>query len=844
MRTVRLSTKQVGKAACLLGVLGWSLGVSAPSLAQTQDQDPSGQSEPSPDVQGRDPRGDKKPRPAAVDGDGVDRLQQPEFEDQVETGKQVQELNVPVRGGAKERKWGEEAGQKRLSPVLPALELELLPQAPPVRGRVGAMDMALFEAERGHGGGDLSRRDVEEMMDRMSEETFLQSPHVVESAARHRQPIGLSPSAITVLTREDIATFGGAPDGLADLFRLVPGMDVITSSTSAATALSRCDWNWQCNYYRILVDGREVNDQVIGSTFLNQLPLSMEDIERIEILRGPGSPLYGSSAVAGVVSISTRSIPGRAATWAQLSGGEAGGLSANARHSLHRGPWGLSLGGQMSAIRSFAAPSGPARLSHFLRGLLEYSAPGEGRLQAEATWSYNRYALSSGVGGTFSGRAEQGSLRLGYESKPLVARLYWIHGLTHQENTTPLSYGDFYLGKFHPFSYRPDILDVEGQWNLPRFWEPLVLIAGGVTRSMWLRGDDMLDAATFADPQSDRFHQLGLSVFEWGLGAFVHAELAPFDWVTVTGGARLDYNNTTKTFVSPRLALVVQPLARQYLRVGVARAFRRPTPTETRGHFAVDFPADSVLDPGTQEEIQEMMTRVFGNQGLENEVLLSVDAGYLGHFLDRRLTIALDLYHNRYSRVIDFQADLREVAPGWPDLASSSYYFVNTTRDSIFVGSELSVRYTPRPTLSLLGSLTYRQGFDADPWRARDTSPKVVMAAGGRFRARSGLLGSLYLSARSDFWERAVENPEGILSGARASYRESFLVVTGRLGWEGRALDLMQFETGLKLFLPVSPAVEPHFRYREQAGGLTPGGQPYGGEELSRIVTAYLQGTF
>jgi len=66
----------------------------------------------------------------------------------------------------------------------------------------------------------------------------------------------------------------------------------------------------------------------------------------------------------------------------------------------------------------------------------------------------------------------------------------------------------------------------------------------------------------------------------------------------------------------------------------------------------------------------------------------------------------------------------------------------------------------------------------------------------------------------------------------------------GKLGWEWEPREGVVVETGLKLFLPFSPVSGPLFAYYERGGGLTPGGRIYGGEQLARALTAYLQGSF
>ena len=150
----------------------------------------------------------------------------------------------------------------------------------------------------------VSADDEGEIIDEFA---LLQEEAMVESAARHKQEIGMSPSAITVITREDIEASGA--NGFADLLRLVPGMEVVITSPSFSSVSTRLDWTFENKNFLVLIDGREANIELLGYTFFELQVVSIEDIQRIEVIRGPGSSLYGANAFVGVVSITTRAVP-------------------------------------------------------------------------------------------------------------------------------------------------------------------------------------------------------------------------------------------------------------------------------------------------------------------------------------------------------------------------------------------------------------------------------------------------------------------------------------------------------------------------------------------------------
>ena len=144
----------------------------------------------------------------------------------------------------------------------------------------------------------------------------------VESASKNRQSIFWSPSAVTVLTREDIRSSGAIL--LSDLMRRVPGFDVYEAKASYPLVGARALTDESNNLVLVLIDGREANIELAGCTFWTGLSIELAEIERIEIIRGPGSTLYGANAFTAVVNITTMSDSRRGAGRASVTAGEQG----------------------------------------------------------------------------------------------------------------------------------------------------------------------------------------------------------------------------------------------------------------------------------------------------------------------------------------------------------------------------------------------------------------------------------------------------------------------------------------------------------------------------------------
>ena len=358
--------------------------------------------------------------------------------------------------------------------------------------------------------------------------------------------------------------------------------------------------------------------------------------------------------------------------------------------------------------------------------------------------------------------------------------------------------------------------------------------------------DNFLDAETFADISSPEYHKPGIFHWEMRAGAFVHAELSPSEWMTLTGGLRFDYNTVTGEFLSPRLAAVFKPAPGHYFRMGVARAFRKPAFLETHLHIMVDFPQESPITGAGQDGFREFMTRVIGNADLENEKLLAFEMGYLAQFFDGKLSVDLQLYYNIYTNRVEFTDRIvLDETTGLPDVGTSSLQFENQGDQGIDIfGSELSLRYNLSRSVSFVLSWFHREVVYRFTEITCDESPKNMFTLGGRFRSNAGLVGSLYIFVRSEFTDPTVESPAGMLAPTLRMQMDNQALFMGKLGWRFPVERGFEFEVGAKFLVPMSSQSGSFFRARERGGGISTRGKPFGGHELARQAIAYLQGSF
>lgn len=153
-----------------------------------------------------------------------------------------------------------------------------------------------------------------------------------------------SPSAITIITRKDIRLSGAHT--VVELIQYAAGMDGFTKTHSDMNVGARGSAVDETPKMLVLVDGQPVNNAVYGGIRWVHLPVDLNEVDRIEVVRGPASSVYGADALSGVIHIITLPVARRRrAVTGSL--GERGTARAgfNLNHAFRRSPWGVSLNG-------------------------------------------------------------------------------------------------------------------------------------------------------------------------------------------------------------------------------------------------------------------------------------------------------------------------------------------------------------------------------------------------------------------------------------------------------------------------------------------------------------------
>ena len=136
---------------------------------------------------------------------------------------------------------------------------------------------------------------------------LLKEEETVSIASRYEQPISQAPSNVYVITDEDIRQ-SGAID-LPTVLRRVPGLEIMQMTGGDFNVSARGGNQPFANKMLVMVDGRSIYGDVQGTVFWKSIPVTLPEIRRIEVLKGPASAMYGFNAFDGVINIITRHDP-------------------------------------------------------------------------------------------------------------------------------------------------------------------------------------------------------------------------------------------------------------------------------------------------------------------------------------------------------------------------------------------------------------------------------------------------------------------------------------------------------------------------------------------------------
>jgi len=418
----------------------------------------------------------------------------------------------------------------------------------------------------------------------------------VTSVSRRAERLADAPASIYVISAEDIRRSGVT--SLAEALRLAPNLNVARVDASQYAVSARGFNNAIGNKLLVLVDGRTIYTPLFSGVFWDQQDVMLEDVERIEVISGPGATLWGANAVNGVINVITRSAQD---TQGGLLSVAAGNLEGNAayRYGGKLGDEGhYRIYAKGSQLQNTKTASGAA--------VADGRDWGQGGFRAD--WKAGRDGFTL-QGDAYNGRAEdrgpspfavfggvpQG--RIETSGANLLGR--WTRQLEASELRVQAYYDHSERDDINLFRPVADIFDIEAQHGF-RLGEGRLLWGGGYRYAR----DQVAPGMAFGLIPAG-FIPSSRTLEWWNV--FVQGEFPLTSTVELTVGVKAEHNDYTGAEYLPSLRLAWKPSPSFLLWSALSRAVRAPSRID-RDLFLPTTPPFAIAGgPNFESEVAEVL---------------------------------------------------------------------------------------------------------------------------------------------------------------------------------------------------------------------------------------------
>ena len=577
---------------------------------------------------------------------------------------------------------------------------------------------------------DLGNSSIEDLMNMQ-----------VTSVSKKEQKLSRTAAAIFVITQEDIRRSGAR--NIPDLLRMVPGMDVaeINGSTWAVSARG---FNGQfSNKLLVMIDGRIVYTPNFSGVYWDTMDFPVEDIERIEVIRGPGGSIWGANAVNGVVSIFTKKA-------ADTRGALLTGGGGNVQQEFGLAQYG-GAGGKTTDYRVYAKYFNQSDLPALDGGggadgwhMLRTGFRTDSKLSANDTLSVE--------GSLYTGREGELGLTLPAITSPSLVPLpeeidldggflqaTWNHNYANGSDSS-LQVSDTRYR-------RDDPLEAESRNTF--YFDYKYHFAWGDRQDFVTGAGYSFTTDQFGSSLTVGFDPASKSLQLFN--AFVQDEIAVVpDRFYLTLGTKLEHNDYTGFEFMPTARAAWLPGKHQMFWAAISRALRTPSRNDT----ALFVNLGSTTEPdGTL-----VLTRFVGNPQFQDERLLAYEAGYRNSLSDN-LSVDIAVYYNDYDNLqtIEPSGSFFENSPAPPHEVQTLTY--QNLMYGETHGLEVAANWKPTRRLTISPGYALEQLYMHTTRSSVDTATPAFVEDGtphqsGQLRAHFEICKGLEWNASAYFVDR------------------------------------------------------------------------------------------
>ena len=536
------------------------------------------------------------------------------------------------------------------------------------------------------------------------EEDFLDELPIVLSATRLAQPMLESPVATSIINRSMIEASGART--IPDILRLVPGFQVGYFDGNSPVATYHGHSGELATGLQVLVDGRSVYLPSRNAVPWSDLIVSIDDIEKIEVTRGPNAATYGSNSFLAVINITTQHASESKGSYAHLRAGSFNTTDALYQYGGHQGrlDYRLTFGSQNDDGTRYLSDytesdffSYRMDYQHSLDDAISYQGGYKNILLGdhEPAPNYDEFA-----GHDISNTSAFQQIKWEHQLNPSdsFSLQYYYNLNTSREIASLGIFGpeDFGLpaGTFDPAEsfFNTYIKSERHDLEFSHFLSPrndMRLVWGLSARLDIIHANDAL----FDQPGRQSLNMYrGFANLEWRLTD---------EWI-LNSGFMLEDNDISGHDISPRLAIIYKLSPEQSIRFNHSSATRTPTLFEEAGK--ITFTQDITINGQTPSSINPLFpdsltyTRLITPGNLRAEKITSMELGYYAQLLNEQLQLDIKLFSDK-------TADLIDITQGPPvggtDLNTGPVEMIENANGTTTRGGEFSLNYQINKQLNL-----------------------------------------------------------------------------------------------------------------------------------------------
>jgi len=451
----------------------------------------------------------------------------------------------------------------------------------------------------------------------------------VTTVSKGRQQVLQTPAAVFVITQEDIRRSGAT--SIPEALRLAPGVEVARIDGNHWSIAIRGFAGQFSKSLLVLIDGRSVYTPLFEGVYWDVQNVILEDVERIEVIRGPGGTIWGANAVNGVINIITKSSENTHGALVTLGGGNVDHGTGGVRYG---GTAGKKFNYRIYAIGSIRGPEFHSDGDGFDRwrmGQMGFRTDWKSGEKDTFTVQSDIYRVESGERAyiaSFSPPAETQEDGKAYVSGGnLLAR--WQHTTGEGSDIQIKAYFDRTNRQDFELGETRDTFDID------------------FVQHARVHGDQELTWGLGARVSPSNFIQTSAGVnflpnkqTDSIYSGFVQYELPIVrDKLTLTAGTKLEHNNFSGFDYQPSVRLLWTPTAHQSFWAAVTRAVRTPSRVDQDVQFAILVQATP--PPPIYFEI-------LGNPKLKAEQLIGYEVGYRTQ-INRNVYVDFTAFYNTYN---------------------------------------------------------------------------------------------------------------------------------------------------------------------------------------------------